>query len=85
LQTSEAENFDRSVITLPGVQEQLVEVRSCRQHPNPNFNCQTLQAVQAAQPQTVVVFINGGPVSSSFIKQSVPAVLEAFYPGTLLA
>lgn len=64
-QTSEAENFDRDSITLPGVQEDLV------------------LAVRAANPSTVVVLLNGGPVASRVVADLVPAVLEAFYPGEL--
>jgi hypothetical protein len=64
-QTSEAENFDRNNLTLPGVQKELV------------------QSVLAAQPNTVVVLVNGGPVSSEWIASNVPAVVEAFYPGEL--
>ena len=63
--TSEAENFDRNNLTLPGVQKELV------------------QSVLAAQPNTVVVLVNGGPVSSEWIASNVPAVVEAFYPGEL--
>ena len=64
-QTTEAENFDRSDITLAGVQEQLV------------------RAVVAAQPNTVVVFISGGPVSSPWIAVNVPSIVQSFYPGEL--
>jgi beta-glucosidase-like glycosyl hydrolase len=64
-QTSEAENFDRDTLTLPGVQEDLVK------------------AVRAAQPRTVVVFINGGSVSSEWTASNVPAIIEAFYGGEL--
>jgi hypothetical protein len=64
-QTSEAENFDRNDMLLPGVQEDLVK------------------EVLAVQPRTVVVFINGGSISSQWIADNVPAILEAFYGGEL--
>lgn len=44
---------------------------------------QLVQAVCSANPQCVVVLINGGPLSIEWIQQHVPAVLEAFYPGEL--
>ena len=62
-QTSEAENFDRQNISLPGVQEDLV------------------RTIVSVQPNTVVVFISGGSVSSEWISSHVPGILEAFYGG----
>ena len=35
----------------------------------------------AAQPNYVVVFINGGALGTDWIAQHSPAVVEAFYPG----
>jgi beta-glucosidase len=69
-QTTEAENFDRDVITLAGVQELLV------------------RAVLDAQPNTVVVLMNGGTISSDWMMSGeagvgAPAILEAWYPGEL--
>lgn len=40
-----------------------------------------IAAVSAANPKTVVVLENGGPVTMPWLPQ-VPAVLEAWYPGT---
>lgn len=64
-QTSEAENFDRGNLTLPGAQEALV------------------LAVLKAQPNTVVVLVSGGVVSSPPIVHAAPAILQAFYGGEL--
>lgn len=44
---------------------------------------QLVQSVLAAQPNTIIVFISGGPVSSIWIKENVPSVLYSFYPGEL--
>lgn len=41
-----------------------------------------MEAVVAANKKTIVVMLNGGAVSGDFYTK-VPAVLEAFYPGTL--
>eukprot|EP00927_Polykrikos_kofoidii_P049178 TRINITY_DN43289_c0_g1_i1.p1 TRINITY_DN43289_c0_g1~~TRINITY_DN43289_c0_g1_i1.p1 ORF type:complete len:830 (-),score=118.22 TRINITY_DN43289_c0_g1_i1:137-2626(-) len=48
----------------------------------PGVQEQVLKAVVAANPRTVLVLLNGGAVSGDFYT-SVPAVLEAFYPGAL--
>jgi hypothetical protein len=40
-----------------------------------------VEAVAAAQPNYVVVFINGGALGTDWIAQHSPAVVEAFYPG----
>ena len=47
----------------------------------PGVQHDLVQAVLAVQPKTVVVFLNGGVVDISAEKASVPAILEAFYPG----
>lgn len=38
-------------------------------------------AQKLASPKLVVVYINGGPVSSKWIKQNVETIIEAWYPG----
>ena len=40
-----------------------------------------MQAVVAANPNTVVVMINGGLISIDELKDSAPAIIEAFMPG----
>ena len=40
-------------------------------------------AVVAANPRTVVVLINGGPIAAESVKEKAAAVVEAFYPGQL--
>ena len=57
------EGYDRAELSLPGVQQELVE------------------AVAATGTPTVVVLINGRPLSVSRIAENVPAILEAWYPG----
>ena len=59
----EAEDRDRTSLTLPGNQEDLVE------------------AVMAANPRTIVVEMNAGPLTTPWIKEHVPAVLEAWWAG----
>ena len=64
-QDQESEGRDRTVLTLPGAQEQLV------------------QAVLTANPNTILVLINGGPIAIDQLKGAVPAIVEAWYPGQL--
>jgi beta-glucosidase len=47
----------------------------------PNKQDALIAAVAAANPRTVVVLETGGPVTMPWLAQ-VPAVLEAWYPGT---
>ncbi|MFN8442511.1 MAG: glycoside hydrolase family 3 C-terminal domain-containing protein [Caldilineaceae bacterium] len=60
---STGEFRDRTSLTLPGVQEELVK------------------AIVATGKPVVVVFVNGRPVSSPWIAEHVPAILEAWFPG----
>jgi beta-glucosidase len=59
----EAEDRDRTSLTLPGGQEQLLE------------------AVYAANPHTVAVLMNAGPLSTQWVRDTLPAMLEAWFPG----
>lgn len=49
----------------------------------PDNQAALISAVLRVQPNTVVVLIHGGPVSSPLLKHGVPAVIDAFYPGEL--
>jgi beta-glucosidase len=42
---------------------------------------QLLQAVCKANPKTVLVLLNAGPLSVQWVKDNAPAILEAWYPG----
>jgi beta-glucosidase len=42
---------------------------------------QLIEAVHATGTPTIVVLINGRPISSPWIKQHIPAIVEAWYPG----
>lgn len=56
---------DREAIGFPGVQLELI------------------QAVVAAvgANRTIVLLVNGGPLSSDWLKATVPTILEIYYPG----
>ena len=59
----ESEGRDRTSLSLPGRQEDLVK------------------AVCAANPRTVVVLMNAGPLTVPWLKENVPAILEAWWTG----
>ena len=59
----ESEGRDRTSLSLPGRQEDLVE------------------AVRAANPNTVVVLMNAGPLTVPWLKENVPAILEVWWAG----
>jgi beta-glucosidase len=59
----EAEGRDRTSLSLPGRQEELVK------------------AVRAANPKTVVVLMNAGPLTIPWLKENVSAILEAWWDG----
>jgi len=47
----------------------------------PPIQEELVRAVYAANPKTVVVLLNGGPVSVKWERDNVPAVLDMFYDG----
>jgi beta-glucosidase len=47
----------------------------------PGAQEQLLEAVYKANPKTVVVLMNGGPLSTPWARDNVPAMLDAFYAG----
>jgi beta-glucosidase len=42
---------------------------------------QLIREIVAANPNTIVVFINGGPLAVEWIANHVPALVDAWYPG----
>ena len=64
---NEGEDRDRSNITLPQVQEKLL---------------QAIVQVSGKQ-NVVLVLINGGQVAIPWAKKNVPAIVESFYPGQM--
>ncbi len=58
-----SEAHDRSNISLPGVQQDLIK------------------KVYAANPNTIVVLVNGGPLAIDWTKDHIPGIIEAWYGG----
>jgi len=49
----------------------------------PGAQEQLLEAVSAANPKTVLVLMNAGPLATTWAQDHIPAILEAWYPGEL--
>jgi beta-glucosidase len=47
----------------------------------PGAQEQLLEAVVGANPKTVVVLLNAGPLAVAWAKEHAPAIVEAWYPG----
>ncbi len=47
----------------------------------PGNQLQLAKAVYKANPNTVVVLINGMPLAINWLEKNIPAILEAWYPG----
>ncbi len=76
-----ANQVDAAVVVL-GESEQLVgESRSRTSLDLTGFQLQLVQAVQAAGKPTVVVLLNGRPLTINWIDRHVPAVVEAWFQG----
>ena len=61
--STEAEGRDRTTLSLPGNQQELVE------------------AVMKVNPKTIVVEMNAGPLAIPWIRENVPAIVEAWWGG----
>jgi beta-glucosidase len=76
-----AKQVDAAVVVL-GENEALVgESRSRTSLDLTGFQLRLVQAVQEAQKSTVVVLLNGRPLSINWIDKYVPAVVEAWFQG----
>ncbi len=48
----------------------------------PGFQLDLIKAVKATGKPVLVVFINSQPISFNWVKENIPGILEAWYPGT---
>lgn len=51
----------------------------------PGAQHELIKVVHAANPRTVLVLINGGPIAIEWEAEYIPAILETFYGGQLAA
>ena len=73
---------DVAVVVLGGGQRTCGENKSRTSLELPGRQLQLLQAVQATGKPVVFVLINGRPLSVNWADKFVPAILEAWYPGS---
>lgn len=77
-----AREADVAVVVLGGGQRTCGENKSRTSLELPGHQLKLLQAVQAVGKPVVLVLINGRPLSINWADRFVPAILEAWYPGS---
>lgn len=77
-----ARQADVAVVVLGGGQRTCGENKSRTSLELPGHQLKLLQAVQAVGKPVVLVLINGRPLSINWADKFVPAILEAWYPGS---
>ena len=71
-----------AVVVLGGGQRTCGENKSRTSLDLPGRQLQLLQAIQATGKPVVLILINGRPLSINWADKFVPAILEAWYPGS---
>ena len=77
-----ANSSDLSILVLGEAQNMIGEAASRKSLELPGQEEQLLQAVVATGKPVVLVLLNGRPLNISWATEHVPAILEAWYPGT---
>ena len=77
-----ARQADVAVVVLGGGQRTCGENKSRTSLDLPGRQSQLLQAIQATGKPVVLILINGRPLSINWADKFVPAILEAWYPGS---
>ena len=77
-----ARQADVAVVVLGGGQRTCGENKSRSSLDLPGRQLQLLQAIQATGKPVVLILINGRPLSINWADRFVPAILEAWYPGS---
>ena len=77
-----ARQADVAVVVLGGGQRTCGENKSRTSLELPGRQLQLLQAIQATGKPVVLILINGRPLSINWADKFVPAILEAWYPGS---
>ena len=77
-----AHQSDVAVVVLGGGQRTCGENKSRSSLDLPGRQLQLLQAVQATGNPVILILINGRPLSINWADKFVPAILEAWYPGS---
>ena len=79
---AQAQEADVAVVVLGGGQRTCGENKSRSSLDLPGRQLDLLKAVQATGKPVVLVLINGRPLSINWADKFVPAILEAWYPGS---
>lgn len=77
-----ARQADVAVVVLGGGQRTCGENKSRTSLELPEHQLKLLQAVQATGKPVILILINGRPLSVNWADKFVPAILEAWYPGS---
>ena len=77
-----ARQADVAVVVLGGGQRTCGENKSRTSLELPGHQLKLLQAVQATGKPVILILINGRPLSVNWADMFVPAILEAWYPGS---
>ena len=77
-----ARQADVAVVVLGGGQRTCGENKSRTSLELPGHQLKLLQAVQATGKPVILILINGRPLSVNLADKFVPAILEAWYPGS---
>ena len=77
-----ARQSDVAVVVLGGGQRTCGENKSRSSLDLPGRQLQLLQAIQATGKPVILILINGRPLSINWADKFVPAILEAWYPGS---
>ena len=77
-----ARQADVAVVVLGGGQRTCGENKSRTSLELPGHQLKLLQAVQATGKPVILILINGHPLSVNWADKFVPAILEAWYPGS---
>ena len=80
---AQAKEADVAVVVLGGGQRTCGENKSRTSLELPGRQLHLLKTVQATGKPVVLVLINGRPLSVNWADKFVPAILEAWYPGSL--
>ena len=80
---AQAQQADVAVVVLGGGQRTCGENKSRSSLELPGRQLDLLKAVQATGKPVVLVLINGRPLSINWADKFVPAILEAWYPGSM--
>lgn len=77
-----ARQADVAVVVLGGGQRTCGENKSRTSLELPGHQLKLLQAIQATGKPVILILINGRPLSVNWADKFVPAILEAWYPGS---